>query len=188
MLLAKPVTNIKDVDFEFENTLVRIVSNRVCPEIELGGLKIGPFEEGREYEVRFWVALELEKAGVARFQEEELDATGLYKIQWKERVQTGMQFSSLPEDFYPKLRRYLATIKGEAERRAEKMRDYEKALGLSRDIVNMRLKKIVSLSSAPAQTSQILRNLAREERIIYNVLFSIISEWRSKLLEEDNEP
>lgn len=189
MLLAKPLIFIKDVDFEFENASVRIVASRKCPEIELAGLKIGPFEEGGEYEVRFWIARELEKAGIARFREEELlDAVKLYKIQWKERVQSGTRFSSLPEDFYPKLRRYLAGVKGEAVRRAEKMREYEKALGLSRDIINCRLKKIVSLSSSPAQTSQILQNLAREEHIIYDHLYKVISEWRSKILEEGGEP
>jgi len=94
MLSAKSLASIKDADFMFENTPVKIIVNRNCPEIELAGLKIGPFEEGKEYEVRFWVAHELEKAGIVRFREEELlNAVKLYKMHWKERVQSVKQIS-----------------------------------------------------------------------------------------------
>jgi len=184
MLSLKPLMSIKNVDFEFENTLVKIVVSRDCPEIELVGLRVGPFEEGREYEVRFWVAQELEKAGIGRFREEEmLDAVKLHKIHWKERVQPVNQVSSLPDNFYPKLRRYLASAKEEIAKSAEKMKEYEKATRLIHDIVDCRLKKITSLASSPAQTSQVLQNLAREERLLYDRLYEIINEWKSNIVK-----
>jgi len=183
-LSAEPLAFIRDADFTFENTPVKIVVNRNCPEIELAGLKVGPFQEGKEYEVRFWIARELEKSGIARFREEEmLDLVKLNKIHWKERVQSAQQVSSLPEDFYPRLRLYLADLKREAPKKPEKIEEYEKAGRLSRDIINLRLKKIVSLASAPEQTNQILNNLTKEERVIYEHLYAIISEWRTKILK-----
>jgi hypothetical protein len=183
-LSAEPLTSIRDADFIFKNTPVKIMVNRNCPEIELAGLKVGPFQEGKEYEVRFWIAQELKRAGIARFREEEsLDLMKLNKIHWKERVQASQQVASLPEDFYPRLRRYLADLKSGAIKKPEKMRDYEKARRLSRDIINLRLKKIVSLASSPAQTNQILGNLTREERVVYERLYGIISEWRAKILK-----
>ena len=186
---VKPLTAIRGADFEFENTAVRIVAARSCPEIGLVGLKIGPLEEGREYEVRFWVARELEKAGIARFREEgRLDSVMLYKIHWKERVQPLKRVSSLPEDFYPKLRRYLADLKGEAARSAEKMREYEKAVKLSHDVINTRLNKIVSLSASPVETNEVLQSLALEERILYDRLHGIISEWRPNILTGGSVP
>jgi len=63
------------------------------------------------------------------------------------------------------------------------MRDYEKARRLSHDIINLRLKKIVSLASSPAQTNQILGKLTKEERVVYERLYGIISEWRAKILK-----
>lgn len=181
---AKPSTSIIDADFEFENTAVRIAVNRNCPKIELAGLEIGPFEEGKEYEVRFWIAQELEKAGIARFHEEDLlTAVKLYKIHWKERVQSVKQIAFLPRDFYPKLRRYLADLK-----KPEKMREYEKAVRHSRDIINCRLKKLVSLASASAaQTNQTINNLSVEEHSIYKLLRKNIEEWRTKILKEGAE-
>jgi len=108
-------------------------------------------------------------------------------MHWKERVQPVRQISSLPEDFYPRLRRYLAGLKREAVNDPEKMKEYEKVSRLSHDIINCRLKKIVSLASTFVQTNQILKNLTREERIIYERLSSIISDWRSKILKVGGE-
>jgi hypothetical protein len=171
-------------DFCFENSIVKIISNRNCPEIKLAGLNIGPFEEGNEYEVHFWIAQELEKTGVAHFREEErLDATKLYKIQWGERVQTAGQISKLPENFYPKLRRYLAKLKEDSAKAPEKLREYEKSKHLTQDVVNSRLKKMVSLASAPPQTEQILKNFSDEERVLYERLHKLICDWRVQILE-----
>jgi len=177
-------TNIKNMDFSFEHSPVKIIANRNCPEIKLVGLDVGLFEEGNEYEVQFWIAQELEKAGIARFREEErLDAAKLSKIQWTERVQTVGQISKLPENFYPKLRRYLMELKEDVAKFPEKMREYEKIGHLARDVANARLKKIVSLASAPTQTEQILKNFTGEERFLYEKLHGLIHKWRTKVLE-----
>ncbi|MEM2521823.1 MAG: hypothetical protein QXW82_01560 [Candidatus Bathyarchaeia archaeon] len=172
----------------FENSTVKVIANRSCPEIKLGGLTVGPFEEGNEYEVYFWVARELEKFGILRFRSDELlDASKLYKIHWRERVQAVGQISELPDDFYPKLRRYLADLKREMVKNPEKMREYEKAWQLALDIVNLRFKKIVSIASAPAQSEHVLKNFTKEERFLYEKIFKLISEWRSQLLEHEAE-
>jgi hypothetical protein len=182
------LVKIGDLDFAFENSPVKVVANRNCAEIKLAGLDVGPFEEGTEYEVQYWIAQELEKSGIARFREEErLDASRLYKIQWTERVQTAGQMSNLPDNFYPKLRRCLAVLKEEVAKSPEKMRDYEKAKHLTRDIVNSRLKKIISLASAPAQTEQILKNFAAEERFLYEQLFKSIHEWQTHILDYEEK-
>ena len=179
---------IRNLDFGFENSHTRIMANRNCPEIKLAGLNVGPFEEGNEYEVQYWIARELVKSGIARFREEEmLDAARLYKTQWKERVQTARQISKLPDNFYPKLRRCLNGLREEATRNPEKMREYEKVTQLTRDIANSRLKKIVSLASAPAQTGQILRNFTEEERFLYEQLYKLISEWRTQIFKNEGE-
>jgi hypothetical protein len=179
---------IKNLDFCFENLLVKIVANRNYPEIQLAGLSAGPFEEGNEYEVHYWIAQELVESGIVHFREDDcLDATKLYKIQWKERVQIAGQISELAEDFYPKLRRYLANIKAEITKHPEKVQEYEKATHLSWDIVNSRLKKIVALSSGPLQTEQTLKKFTSEERFIYEQLSKIINEWKAQIIGLEGE-
>lgn len=177
------LTKIRNRDFIFENSLVKIIANRNSPEIKLVGLNVGPFEEGNEYEVQQWIACKLEELGVARFRaEERLDSTKIYKIQWRARIQTAGQITKLPEYFYPKLRRYLEQLKRELEKKPEKMREYNKTRQLAGDIVSLRLKKIVLLASAPAQTEQVLKKFTDEERFIYDQLFRIINRWRTQIL------
>jgi hypothetical protein len=185
-LNVDPVASIKDADFVYENIAVKIVANRDSPKIDLPGTKVGPFKEGQEYEVRLWVAQELKKVGIARIRMgDPLDLMVLNKIHWKERVQTSQKVTSVPEDFYPKLRRFLEELNEEAIKKPEKRSDYEKAVNLSDDITRMRLKKIVSLASSTSktQTSQILRSLTKEEKSIYTYLHTIISEWRNEILK-----
>jgi len=184
----KSLSPIKTVDFIYENTPVKIIINRNQPEIQLAGLTIGPYEEGKEYEVKYWIAHELERAGIARLREEEtLDSVKLHKISWKESIQQARQLSPLQEDFYPKLRRYLATLKRGAIGNPDKLKEYEKVMRLSHDIVNIRLRKIVSLASSPEQTNQTLKDLAQEERTLYKQLHKIIDGWKSNILKEPTE-
>ncbi|MEM2093609.1 MAG: hypothetical protein QW056_03585 [Candidatus Bathyarchaeia archaeon] len=185
---SKLSNEIRALDFIFENSLVKVIANRNLPEIKLVGLTIGPFEEGGQYEVPYWVAFKLEKAGVTRFRSEDsLDPLKLYKIQWKERLQAAGQLSEFPKDFYPKLRRYLSQIRREIARNPEKMREYEKAKYLAMDIVNLRLKKILSLASTPATGTQIIKSLTEEERILYEKIYHLIDEWKNQLTKHGEE-
>ena len=161
------------------------MANRNSPEIDLPGIKVGPFKEGKEYEIRYWIATELKKAGIARIRmDEPLDLMMLNKIQWKERVQASQRVTSLPKEFYPKLRRFLEELNEEAIKKPEKRSDSEKAKNLSDDITQMRLKKIVSLaSSVRDHTGQILRSLTKEEKYVYDCLHKIISEWKTEILK-----
>ncbi len=181
---------LENLDFRFENSLTKIVANRNHPEIKLAGLTVGPLQEGNEYEVHHWIAQELAEAGIAHFREEDiLDATKLYKIQWKERVQIAGLISDLPEDFYPKLRRYLQQMKTDITKQPEptKVQEYEQAKQLANDIVNSRLKKIVTLSSGPTQTDQITKKLTPEEKLIFENLSKTVAKWRSQILHHELE-
>jgi len=164
--------------------MVKIVANRNCPEIKLVGLTVGPFDEGNEYEVYFWVAKELASAGMVHFRENELlDATKLFKAQWKEGVQIPGQIGELPDDFYPKLRRYLLELKEQSQKQSEKYQEYDRARQLARDIVNSRLKKIVAIASAPTQSEMVLKKFTNEERLISDQLVKLISGWKNNILE-----
>ncbi len=180
---------LENLDFHFENSLTKIVANRNCPEIKLAGSSIGPLQEGNEYEVHNWIAQELAQAGIAHLREEDtLDATKLYKVQWKERVQVAGQISELPEEFYPKLRRYLKELNYDVKRAPDalKMQEYQKIKHLADDIVNSRLKKIVTLAAGPAQGELILGKLTAEEKLVYMQLAKAVSQWRAEILQHEN--
>ncbi len=175
------------LDFCYENSMVKIVANRNCPEIKLAGLTVGPFDEGNEYDVYLWVGKELTSAGTAHFREDDVsDMTKLNQTHYREgSQQVPGQITQLPEEFYPRLRRFIADLKLNAskEPESEKYQEYNRAKYIARDIVNSRLKKIISLASAPKQTDQVLNRMTSEERILYEQLLKLIAEWKSKILE-----
>jgi len=173
---------IKDADLAFENSMVRVIALRESPKLELAGLSVGPFEEGKEYEIRLWLARELEKAGIVRIRDEPFDSSMLHKIHWTERIQAAGKISALPPTFYPKLRALLSSLKEGSLGDAETLREYELIKRLSRDIVDCRLKKIISLASTPGHKSHIVRNLTVEERDLYKKLEAIIDAWRKEIL------
>ncbi|MCL2690718.1 MAG: hypothetical protein FWE56_00465 [Candidatus Bathyarchaeota archaeon] len=177
-------TNIGILDFCYENSLITVVANRNFAEVKLAGLNVGPFDEGNEYQVYYWIAKELQAVGVVHLREEEvLDGSKLYKVQWKEGIQVPGMISELPQDFYPKLRRFLVFAEAEAVQ-PEKIQEYHKVKALARDIINSRLKKIIALSSASAQSDQILKKLTTEERVIYEQLGELISAWKNQILQK----
>jgi hypothetical protein len=168
--------------------MVKIVANRNCPEIKLAGLTVGPFDEGNEYEVYLWVAKELTATAMVHFREDDLlDNTKIYRINFREGKKAPDQITDIPSDFYPKLRRYLLELKDQATQtqQSEKFQEYDRTKQLSRDIVNSRLRKIVSLAATPALSDQVTKNLTAEERIVYDQICKIITEWKAKILEQN---
>jgi hypothetical protein len=185
--LVDPILKgVEDFDFEFENTPTRVVAVKHIPEIEVGGTAIGPFDEDREFEVRYWIAYELIKSGFARFLEGyPLDLVSLNKIQWKEPIQPGVKLSTLPKYFYPRLRRYLSQCKENAVNDVSSSEKYSKASRLTQDIIGCRLKKIVNLAASPVQTDNSLQTMTVEERIFYDAVHSLVSDWKKKILRLD---
>lgn len=175
-------SSIEFSDFVFENNFVTVVAIKSLPRIDLVGFSVGPFEEGLEYEVRLWVARELEKDKIVKIKEDGLDAAKMYKIQWTERIQALGQLSALPENFYPKVRRVISDLKQASKMSPEKLREYEYVQNLAQDIVNCRLRKIISLATILPVESQAVKNLTPEERDLYEKIRRIVIDWRSKIV------
>ena len=175
---------IEDSDLEFQNSMVKIVALGNLQELSVAETTIGPLQEGKEYEIRFWIASELVKVGYAHFYEEDsMTFSSLNKMHWREtKLQSGRQISPLPEFFYPKLRRYLEELKLKLMSDASIAAEYAQASRLAQDIVNCRLKKIINLATYP-QTESVLKVLSKEERCIFESTDSMISEWSFKVLK-----
>jgi hypothetical protein len=187
--LEDDLLSVEDIDFEFENTPVKVVAIRSHPEVKVAGQTIGPLEEGREFQVKYWIARELVKNGIARFHDEEqIDLIGLHKLYWRETVQTGRQLSPLPDNFYPKLRRFIMDLKEKSASDPVKAQEYDKVLRLAQDIVSCRLKKVINLAVGPAQTDNVLSSLSPEEKLVYNYVYDFASKWRAKILKFEGVP
>jgi len=175
--------SIEDVDREFENSKVKVMVVRDSHELEFGNRKIGPFKNGQEVEVSEWIAEILVDQGIVKFRDQDtIDLNSLSKIHWKETIPASRQLPPLNPNFYCELRRLIKRLSKDSKTDSNKLKEYEKAVSLSKDIVNCRLRKIASLAASPATASDVVQAMAREEKALYMSLSSIIADWNQKLL------
>lgn len=177
--------SVDDIDFDFENSLTRVVVTREIPETPRMS-KLSSAKIGQEVEVPYWIARELVHLGYARFREEDvLNYNSISKIHWRETIPASRQLPSLQANFYCMLRRHLSDLKQQGKEDQVKLRELERTESLVRDIVNCRVRKIVSLAASPTPSEELIRGLTREERVLYSTLNKTIEEWKSKILGQE---
>jgi len=174
---------ISDAEFVFSNSKVRVQAERDFQAIELPGLRIGPFSRGERYTLLLWAAEELAKKGVVRLVEEAcLKPEELMTVHHREAGLSKGLSPDVPSDFYPRLRRLLAKAREEAERNPEKLQELNRLLNMAKDVVNARLKKIVSLASSVARSPLTRRDLTPEEEVVFDLVGDISDTWREEVL------
>ena len=174
---------VDDIDFDFQNAPVRIVLTREVPDLPPKLSRTLSVRIGQEVEVPYWTARELVQSGYAKFREEDvLNYNSISKIHWRETIPTSRQLPALQPNFYCLLRRHVADLREVSKQDQIKLRELERTENLVRDIVNCRIRKIVSLAASPTPSEELIQGLAYEERTLYTVLNKTIIEWRSKLL------
>ncbi len=175
--------SIEDVETFFENSPTKIVITREAPELSSWRVKLGQVKPGQEIELPYWAATELARAGIGKFKDDDpASLANLSKIHWRETIPGSKQIPSLSATFYCLLRRSLRGLWEESRKDPSRLKDYEKALSLSTDIVNCRVKKVVSLAAGETPPEQMLQGLTLEEQALYRSLNRIIDGWRSKVL------
>ena len=104
---------MEDMEFLFENRIVRMVALQNHSEMDLIGITVGPFEKGEEFDTKFWIAEELTRRGVANLREDiSLDLVSLHKIHWREiNIQTGRRLSSFPRNVLSKPTKIFIKVK-----------------------------------------------------------------------------
>jgi hypothetical protein len=174
---------VDDTDFDFENSQIRIVLTRDVPDLPAKLSRTLSAKIGQEVEVPYWTARELVQLGYARFREEDvLNYNSLSKIHWRETIPASRQLPALQPNFYCLLRRHVSDLKESSKRDQVKLRELERTENLVRDIVNCRIRKIVSLAASPTPSEELIHGLTYEERTLYTMLNKNIIAWKTKLL------
>lgn len=171
------------MDTEFENSPSRINLLKEFPETRMGDRVLGPYRQGQEVELPFWIATHFVQLGYAKFRDEEqLTLNTLSTTHYKETLPGSRQIPKLAKNFYFQVRRLLKDLKAQEAKDRSKGRDLDKAISLSRDIANIRVKKIASLSASGEQPAELTSNLTAEELALYQNIRSTIESWRKDIL------
>jgi hypothetical protein len=185
-LSKKIIEALENLELEFLNSPVKIIFLKDLSDIALVNGKVESFKAGQEAEVSYWIAEKLINLNLAKFKEEEVNLASLSKIHWRETVSDFRQLPKLNKSFYCVLKHFINRLFIEAQKDSSKLKDYEKALNISRDIVNCRIRKIASLAASPSVPEVILTNLTFEEMKLYEELRNIIYDWKKTILSEES--
>src|SRR5437763_6101488 len=181
--LEREPSIVEIVDTEFENSPSRITLLREFPETRIGDRTLGPYRMGQEVELSLWTAQHLVQMGYARFKDEDqLTLNTLSTTHYKETLPGSRQVPKLPRIFYFQLRRLWKDLKSQEAKDRAKGRDLDKAVSLAQDIVNIRVKKIASLSASGEQTTELTSNLTAEELSLYQNIRETVDKWKKDIL------
>ncbi|MDI9644857.1 MAG: DNA replication complex GINS family protein [Candidatus Verstraetearchaeota archaeon] len=181
---STPSESIRYSQFFYEEEEVSVVFTKAFPSVMIGGVPVGPFEEGRDARVPFWVARILEAEGFVKIVDgdaQPLKPSDLYKLCWKEERNEGL--SKLPKHFYPRLRLLLASLNEAIKDNPTHtvLSEHQQSNMKAKDLVTCRLQKILQLAMErnPSKTSIDL--LEPEELALYNTIRTGIEEWRKRI-------
>src|SRR5438876_7555544 len=185
--LEREPSIVEIVDTEFENSPSRITLLREFPETRIGDRTLGPYRMGQEVELSLWTAQHLVQMGYDRFKDEEqLTLNTLSTTHYKETLPGSRQLPKLSKGFYFQLRRLIKELKSQEAKDRTKARDLDKAVGLARDIVNIRVKKIASLGASGEQTNELTANLTVEEQALYEKVRENVESWKKDILGRES--
>src|SRR6266852_1415157 len=181
--LEKEPSIVATIDIEVENSPSRINFLKDFPETRIGDRLLGPYRMGQEIELPLWIAQHLVEMGYGKFREDEqLTLNTLSTTHYKETLPAAKQVPRLSRSFYFQVRRLIRNLKGQELKDRAKGRDLDKALALARDIVAIRVKKIVSLAASGEQATELTSNLTAEEQALYEKVREAVDSWKKDIL------
>lgn len=173
-------TYIKRLQFEFEEGSVQIKFLK-----DINGLLEREFnltsKKGQEKNIPLWIATELVKQGYAKLKENFIELSELHNVLKKEGEAHALQ--PIDGDFYLKVREQLKFLKQIESPTAQQ--SYEKIEALIRDILSMRLFKVLKIASQTRNSRDFTEYMTKEERILFQELNSLCTQWKDKLFSLD---
>jgi len=174
---------VTKTDIEFENSASRVNFLKDYPETRITDRVLGPYRMGQEVELPLWIAQHLVEMGYAKFRDDEqLTLNTLSTTHYKETLPAAKQVPRLSRSFYFHVRRLIRNLKSQELKDRAKGRDLDKAQALARDIVAIRVKKLVSLAASGEQATELTSNLTAEEQALYEKVREAVDSWKKDIL------
>ena len=149
--------------------------------LDVGDFHVERLPEGETVDLPRWVVDELVAQGMAEATEPPFE-NEIFSALSKEKMMGPLQLSSLPPDFYVRMRRRLAVLGAAAEAGKSRREDLDRLRAVCYDLVGIRLSKLLSLSSSSTPASTLADKLNPEESAFFAVSQSLSKEWRAGIL------
>lgn len=164
-----------ELDYEFRDVRVLFIKDYEGLPLPNGRVTA---RKGDEMDLPRWQARLLAGMGYVEIKDRGVDINEINMIHYRERRGRGAEVQPLPQDFYFKVREYVEKL-NEAIRESPAsmlIREREAAEKNVLDLADTRLVKILRL--AQTGSSEFKDRMTPEERILFDVLQSLVEDWR----------
>ncbi|MFX1518439.1 MAG: hypothetical protein ACFFCD_00730 [Promethearchaeota archaeon] len=168
--------SIERLQFEFEERPVPVKILKDADGVLERELAL-TLKKGQEKNLPLWIATELVKQGYAKLKENFIELSELHDVLKKEGEAHALQ--PIDEDFYLKVREQLRFLREIDSPTAQQ--SFERIEALLRDIISMRLFKILKIASQAKNARSFAESMTKEERVLFQELSSACTQWRDKL-------
>lgn len=164
---------IKDIEMEYLNSFIKIVLIRNIPYLEINNEIYNDLKQGTVLNVRRWIGEKLIEAKVAKYEEDKIDINYLRQLEWKERNIIN-EVQEVPKYFYLMIKEKMKYCNEEEKR---------EFYNIIQDIISLRLAKLIRIATMPTTIRDIDKKISIEEEVLFEVLKSIIENWKKEVLK-----
>jgi GINS complex protein len=169
----------RERDYLMGTTRTRMRSS--VENLDVGDFHIEHLTEGESVDLPRWVADELIAQGMAESAEAPFE-NDVFSALSREKMMGPLQLSSLPPDFYVRMRRKLGGMSSAVAGGKVRKEDFERLRATCYDLIGIRLSKLLSLSSSSTPALSLAEKLTPEEAAFFAISQSLSKEWKAGLL------
>ena len=165
---------LERIQFDFENKDISVKCLKNLEEFDMGDRKI-KLQKGVKMKIPFWLALNLEDDGFVEFEEaNNIDFPLLYKMAIKEGENIDLQ--KMNSYFYIAMRKTFEEFKD--KKKTIPGRQIEAIDMKVRELMTMRLSKIIKIAEKGRNITNKTRNFTPEERWLFEFVSEAIDKWK----------
>ena len=169
------LNELERIQYDFEDFDIPVKCLKSLDEFDIGDRKI-KLIKGLKIKIPFWLATLLEKEGYIELEEiGDLDFPELYKLGLKEGENIDLQ--KINNFFYILMRQQFEEF--EKKGKTVPYRQKESLEIKLRDLMTMRLSKIIKIAGKGKNITIQTRNMTSEEKWLYNSVSEFIEKWKS---------
>ncbi len=166
---------LERIQFDFENKDISVKCLKNLEEFDMGDRKI-KLLKGVRIKIPFWLAISLEKDGYIEFEEiNEINFPKLYNMAEKEGENIALQ--KLNSYFYIAMRKTYEEFK--EKKKSIPYRQIEAIDMKLRELMTMRLSKIIKIAEKGRNITTKTRNFTPEERWLFEFVSEAIEKWKA---------
>ena len=173
--------NLSRINFKFQNQ--EILTECVKDQESFSFLKanFGPFEKGKRYKLKLFIALPFIKHGILKVHDlEKCDNTDVQRFAIEEKENVPLVKHGIPY-FLNKLKEFKIIIENEVKSQKRPKFDLDLYNSYLINIINSRLTKVLNLSKSELSLDD-ERKLTLSEKKLYKELYYLIKRWRNFFL------